>query len=75
MSKVNLVFKPIRFISIILFTHLIIFLLWSFVEMSFVIPLIKTFSTNCSRFEYIIFLICLLIFSGPFYLPFEESEI
>ncbi len=67
-------FKPKTMIAIILISHLVIYLIWAFVVLSFAEPFIVTFSTPSSRGFYTAFFLCVIAYGAPFYLPFEEDN-
>ena len=62
-----------RFLFILFFQHLAVYLSWSFISLSLLEPIIKTFSTPDSRGFYLGFLICMSLISVPYYAPFEED--
>jgi len=63
-----------RFILAVFGSQLLIYLCWSFIELSFTTPFIETFNTTDSRGVYIAFLVIVLFCGAPFYLPFEEED-
>lgn len=67
-------FKAKRFLTILILIHLLPYLCWSFILLSFTEPFITTFTTESSRGSYIFFLMALMGITAPIYLPFVDDE-
>jgi hypothetical protein len=67
-------FNLSAFIYIFFGSQIIVYLCWSFVTLSFLIPLIETFKTNESRGFYLMFLFCILFVGVPHYMPFKRDS-
>ena len=70
----KLQFSLPRFIRLILLSNIIFYLCWAFIEMSFLIPLIKTFETSSSRAVYLAFLLCVIVMGFTYYYPYVEDK-
>jgi len=68
-------FKVKTFIYFLVAPQLTIYLLWCFVDLSFITPLIDTFEDSESRFFYILFMLICIIFGLPHYLPNKEEKL
>ena len=66
-------FKPKIFATIFLCAHLVVYLCYSFVELSFVKPIIYTLETNNSRSGYIAFVFMVTFFALIFSTPIEKK--
>jgi len=62
------------FIYILFGSQIIVYLSWSFIELSFLTPLIETFKTNESRGFYLMFLFCVIFMGLPHYMPFKNNN-
>ena len=62
-----------RFIYVFFGTQFLIYLCWSFIELSFLTPIIDTFKTTNSRGCYLMIMFCILVCGSPYYAPFENN--
>lgn len=66
-------FKLKIFIYYSLATHILIYLCWSFVKISFVKPFIDFFETEESRINFLTVIFFIMVLGLPFYAPFEKT--
>ena len=62
-----------RFLRVMFYSNLSIYLIWSFIELSFAQPILRTFCDNESRSLYVAFLFVVSFFSIPYYCPDKEN--
>lgn len=67
-------FKPKKLVMYLLLIHLVIYLCWSFVELSFTEPIIKTFQDNGSRLLYLLSVISMIAATAQYHSPLKDKE-
>lgn len=61
-------FNLTKFILVLAVSHLVVYICWSFVSLSFSEPIIETLKDNSSRGAYLWFLFVVLVLGAVFYI-------